>query len=39
MKLFASLTGLLGTFFAKTTSGMSWSSFVDEETMPESLLK
>lgn len=39
MKLFANLTGLLGSFFAKTTSGACWASFVDEETMPESLLK
>lgn len=39
MKLFANLTGILGAFFAKTTSSACWGSFVDEEKMPESLLK
>lgn len=39
MKLFANLTGLLGSFFAKTTSGACWVGYVDEEKMPESLLK
>ena len=39
MKLFANLTGLLGEFFAKTTSGACCFSYVDEEKMPESLLK
>lgn len=39
MKLFANLTGFLGSFFAKTTSGACWFSWYDEEEMPESLLK
>jgi len=39
MKLFASITGFLGKFIANTTSGACWWSFLDEEEMPESLLK
>lgn len=39
MKLFANLTGLLGQFFAKTTSGACWGGYIEEEKMPESLLK
>jgi len=39
MKLFANLTGLIGSFFAKTTAGACWFGLVDEEKMPESLLK
>ena len=39
MKLFASVAGLLGEFFAKTTSGACWVGLFDEEKMPESLLK
>lgn len=39
MKLFASLTGFLGNFFAKYTSGACIWSYWDEEETPESLLK
>lgn len=39
MKLFASLTGFLGKFIAKTTSGACYWSLWDEEEMPKSLLK
>lgn len=39
MRYLASLTGFLGEFLAKTTSGACWFSFFDEEETPESLLK
>ena len=39
MKLFATVVSALGTFFALTTSGACWISFIDEPTMPESLIK
>lgn len=39
MKLFATITGLLGEYIAKFTSGACWVSFLDEEEMPENLLK
>lgn len=39
MKLFATITGLLGEYIAKFTSGACWFGYLDEEKMPESLLK
>lgn len=39
MKLFATLTGFLGQFFAKTTASACWFGYLDEEETPESLLK
>ncbi len=39
MKLFANLLGMLGGLIGKTTSGACFFSFLDEEEMPESLIK
>ena len=39
MKLFATITGLLGEYIAKFTSGGCFFGYLDEEKMPESLLK
>lgn len=39
MKLLANLTGLLGNLFAKSSSSACVFSYLDEEVMPESLLK
>lgn len=39
MKLFANLLGMLGGIISKTTSGACFFSFLDEEEMPESLIK
>lgn len=39
MKLFANLLGMLGGLIGKTTSGACIWSMLDEEEMPESLIK
>ncbi len=39
MKLFAAITGFLGEFLAKHTSGACYWGFFDEVEVPESLLK
>ncbi len=39
MKLFATITGLLGEFIAKHTTGACYWGYFDEEEIPESLLK
>lgn len=39
MKLFAMITGFLGDFFARNTSGACFWTYLDEEEMPESLNK
>lgn len=39
MKLFATVISALGAFFALTTSGACWISFIDEPEMPESLIR
>ena len=39
MKFLANLTGFLGQFIAKSTSGACIWTYFDEEEMPKSLLK
>lgn len=39
MKLFATVISALGAFFALTTSGACFISWLDEAEMPESLVK
>ena len=39
MKLLANLTGFLGNMIARTSSSACIFGFLDEEKMPESLLK
>ncbi len=39
MRIFASLVGYVGEFFAKTTANACWLGFLDEEECPKSLLK
>lgn len=39
MKLFAKVTAAIGTFIALTASGACWITWLDEPTMPKSLIK